>query len=226
VEGILHDVKNPLWVADAYLSLIEEGVIDPTSSGGAEAVARARQSIQSALGLLEDVVAFSEVGELQLHPTQVDLRAIVYEVVETYAASARIRGLAFTTRILVRRPRVHTDPARVRQILSNLVSNAIKFTDRGGVEIVVDAETAPGRRRAIVVRVVDSGCGIPPEKIGLLFREFSRLGSKKAGTGLGLAISRYVADALGARLSVESTPGVGSSFTLSFPPNRRTSAPQ
>jgi signal transduction histidine kinase len=215
-------MKNPLWIADAYLSLIEDGVIDPASLGGTEAIARARQSIRSALGLLEDVVAFSEVGELQLHLTQVDLRAIVLEVVETFAASARIKGLSLATRIRVRRPWVHTDPTRVRQILTNLVANAIKFTDQGGVEMVVDSKPVPGRRRAIVIRVVDSGCGIAPEKIGLLFREFSRLGSEKVGTGLGLAISRHLADALGAGLSVESTPNVGSTFALSFPPTRRT----
>jgi signal transduction histidine kinase len=223
VEALLHDVKGPLGVADGYLSLIEDGVIDPASTHAAEVIARARQSIRSALGLLDDVVAYSEAGELKIHLRPVDLRAVVNEVAEAYLAPARVKGLTLRTRVRAQRPRVRTDPARLRQILTNLLSNAIKFTDRGGVEILIEAEELDGvgRRAGLSVRVVDSGCGIPPEKIGLLFREFSRLGSEKVGTGLGLALSRQIADALGARLYVESRPGLGSTFTLSFPPDLR-----
>jgi signal transduction histidine kinase len=222
IRGFGHDVKNPLGSAEGYLALIEQGVIDASSPDGVEAIVRARKSIARAIALINELVSYSEGERAQfgLHLNAHDMREIAGEVAEDYRPLARTRRLALHVRLPQDLPPVRTDAARVRQILGNLLSNAIKYTDRGAVEVTVEETRHEGDgdgRRGVAVHVGDSGCGIPPEQIQLLFLEFSRLGSEREGVGLGLAISRRVASAIGGRLTVESEPGEGSRFSLWLP---------
>src|SRR5262249_30103034 len=111
-----------------------------------------------------------------------------------------------------------------RQILGNLLSNAIKYTDEGSVRVRVESASWDGGRRALAVRVSDTGPGIPSEKRHLLFQEFGRLSRDREGMGLGLAISCRLAHALGGDLTAESDAGRGSTFTLWLPLDRASRA--
>jgi signal transduction histidine kinase len=162
----------------------------------------------------------------QLQDTPLDAGEIVREIAEEHRAQAEAKGLSLDVKLPRRLPAMRSDPARVRQILGNLVSNAVKFTDHGSVELGVEETNGEGPSASgsgVAMHVRDSGPGIPPEKVTLLFREFSRLESNKEGIGIGLAISHRLAEALGGEIRVASEPGQGSTFTLWLPRERRQS---
>jgi PAS domain S-box-containing protein len=230
IRGFSHDVKNPLGAADGYLELLEQGIVDMASSKGADTITRIRRSIRSALGLIDDLVALgqAETGVFQLQDTAVDAGELVREIAEEHRAQAEAKGLSLDVKLPRRLPLMRSDPARVRQILGNLVSNAVKYTDQGSVELGAE-ETSEGGVSSgpgVAMHVRDSGPGIPPEKVTLLFREFSRLESDKEGIGIGLAISHRLAEALGGEIRVDSEPGQGSTFTLWLPRERATARPR
>jgi len=154
----------------------------------------------------------------------VDVGATTVAIVEEFRAAAGAKGFRLAWSVptgddsLV----IDSDVERVRQILANLVSNAVKFTHpNGSISVsarVARADEAPWRGRWAVVAVADNGPGIPFEKQSLVFREFTRFDpDATAGSGIGLAISRRLARALGGEITFTSTPGVGSTFTLWLP---------
>jgi CheY-like chemotaxis protein len=146
------------------------------------------------------------------------------------APTARAKGLELSASFGESIPeRLRTDPARLRQILAHLVSNAIKFTDSGGVRIACDLESALGGAQRLQIVVADTGIGITPEQRNRLFEAFSQgdgsLTRRHGGAGLGLALSRRLAHVLGGSLDVESACGSGSCFTLSLPCPTESEAP-
>jgi signal transduction histidine kinase len=151
-----------------------------------------------------------------------DMRAAAQEVAEDFRAQAETAGLALSLDPPGEAPEFESDPARVRQVLANLVSNAIKYTPKGG-DVTVRVATrsgglAPGPGDWVVVDVCDTGRGIPPDKQAMLFLEFTRFDPGAAqGAGIGLAISQRIAQALGGAITVESKVGAGSTFTLWLP---------
>jgi len=214
VRGFTHDVKNPIGAADGYLQLVEDGITGPLTERQATSIARARRAIRSALALIGDLleVAQAESGHLQVEHVPTDLAAVAADVAEDFRAQAEARGLSLTLAASPV-PMLATDPARVRQVIGNLVSNAVKYTPRGGVTVRV-AE----RAGCVVVDVEDTGPGIPEDKRRLLFQEFTRLDPTAApGVGIGLAMSHRIAEAIGGRLTVSGAPGRGSTFTLALP---------
>src|SRR6185503_18075276 len=145
---------------------------------------------------------------------------LAQEIAEEYRAQGEAKGLDVGCQLPTDFPLVWSDAARIRQILGNLLSNAIKYTPSGGIEIWLalsdDGAAGPGHWAAIAV--ADTGPGIPEEKRRLVFEEFTRFEPEAAqGAGLGLAISERVAEALGGRITLESAPGEGSTFTLWLP---------
>jgi PAS domain S-box-containing protein len=229
IRGFTHDVKNPLGAADGYLSLLEAGVFGEMSEAQAQSIASARRAIDTALhlvsGLLE--VERAEARQLSIERAQVDLGAAVFEMAAEFHAAAAAKSLDLAVSV----PRdeesrvalvIESDAARVPQILANLVSNAVKYTQSGG-QILVAARVAlvgetPWRGRGVAVTVTDNGPGIPFEKQAMVFREFARFDpGAAAGSGIGLAISRRLARALGGEITFTSTPGVGSAFTVWLP---------
>lgn len=224
MRGFGHDVKNPLGAADGYLQLLEEGILGELEPRQRESVANARRAIGAALWLIEDLLelARTEVGQVEVHVTPLQVGRVMEEAVEQYRAQAEAKGIAITVDFPADLPEIESDSHRIRQILGNLLSNAVKYTDRGGVTIrartAADGD-APGPGRWIAVDVIDTGPGIPEEEQRFLFQEFSRLktGEGKRGAGIGLAMARRIARALDGDVTVDSEPGRGSTFTLWLP---------
>lgn len=222
MRGVTHDIKNPLGAADGYGELLQMGLHGELAPPQAHAVERIRGCIADALSMIRDLLELSsaESGTLPVEPRETDLSALLHEVADEYDAAARAAGRTLHADV-PHGMRAHTDPARVRQILGNLVSNAIKYA-RGSDRIVLSARhTARGPRPGgwAVLGVEDFGPGIPPSGMARLFEEFYRAegdGSVE-GHGLGLAIARRVARLLGGGLAAESEVGRGSVFSLWLP---------
>lgn len=226
IRGFTHDIKNPLGAADGHLALLEMGIHGDVPEQQAESLRRARGAIRAALDLIAQLLKIerAQSGQVEIHRERFDLAALTSYAAEGFRAAAAAKRLDLE--LLPARPGdslvIETDPALVRQILANLISNAVKYTQSGGhisvrAHVASDAET-PRRGRWMAVDVADNGPGIPLAKQGMLFHEFARFDPGAAeGTGIGLAISQRLAGVLGATITFTSTPGVGSTFTLWIP---------
>jgi signal transduction histidine kinase len=223
MRGFSHDVKNPLGAADGYADLLSAGIYGELTVEQRESIQRIRRSIRRALDLIDDLheLARAETGNIALRRQLVDLGDLVRTSGDEYRGAANASGLSLTVDVADDLPAVETDGARVRQIVGNLVSNAIKYTKAGSVVLRLrgyPAETVGGARGWMHFDVIDTGLGIPADKRDIIFEEFSRLGATdRAGAGLGLAISKRLAEALGGQITVESEVGRGSTFTLRLP---------
>ena len=223
MRGFSHDVKNPIGAADGYAELLSGGVYGELNARQQESVARMRRCIHEAMGLIDDLheLARAETGHLALSAESLDLSALLQDVAEEYQAKARSRRLSLTVDGGKGLPLVRTSRTRLRQIVANLVSNAIKYTDVGSVAVnAAHKSVGPGGADGdwFVIEVADTGRGIPADKLDFIFEEFGRIGdSDQAGAGLGLAISRLLAFALGGQITVRSQLGIGSSFVLWLP---------
>ncbi|HEU0298944.1 MAG TPA: HAMP domain-containing sensor histidine kinase, partial [Longimicrobium sp.] len=223
LRGVSHDVKNPLGAARGYTELLEMGLKGPLNVEQTRYVQGIRRSIDGALAILADLLdlARADSGGLSMERVAADLSRVASEAAEDHRPAAASAGHAIECS-MTGPVRAYTDPGRVRQVLGNLLSNAIKYTPAPG-RIVVRAERVhedaahPGDWA--VVRVTDTGPGIPPAMRESVFDEFSRLhdGTGIQGHGLGLAISRRVARLLGGDLDVTGAPGEGATFTVHLP---------
>jgi signal transduction histidine kinase len=226
VRGFTHDIKNPLGAVDGFLSLLQMGVYGEQTAPQLDTLTRARSGIRTALTLITQLLDIerAQSGQLAIHRALTEVDAIAREIVHGFRAAAEAKRLALTMpptgtdESLV----IESDPGLVRQILANLVSNAVKYTQPDGhVSVRIRREHGSGAPRAgrwIAVEVSDDGPGIPLEKQAMLFREFARFDPNAAeGSGIGLAISQRLASLLGAVITFMSTPGVGSTFVLWLP---------
>ncbi len=178
-----------------------------------------KTSADSLLTLINAILDFSkiEAGKLELTEVEFDLAVMVEDVVETFAQRAEAKRLVLACHVdpAVRRL-AKGDPDRIRQVLINLVNNAIKFTERGQVIVRVTPEGRQGERMKVRFAITDSGIGVPPERMDRLFKSFSQVDAsttrKYGGTGLGLAISKQLAELMGGEIGVESAAGKGSTF--------------
>jgi CheY-like chemotaxis protein len=184
-----------------------------------EYVSALKDSAESLLGLINDLLDFSriEAGKLELAPAPFDLRELVGDTLRTLGVRAHQKGLELVARVAPDVPEVVTgDAARLRQVLVNLVGNAIKFTARGEVLVEIVQERRDGARVTLSFLVSDTGIGIPREKQALIFEAFAQADGattrEYGGTGLGLAIASRIVETMGGRISVDSDPGRGSRF--------------
>lgn len=212
---VVHDLRNPLSVIEASLSLLlEEDGLAPAQRrrmlGTAE---RAVGRMNRLIGDLLDATRL-RAGRLRVEIGDVDVRAVLHEIEETCRHEAVARGVRLEAQIPRCRCVVRADEGRLLQALGNLLGNAIKFTGEGG-SVALGAR--PGRRE-VVFRVADTGPGIPPEHQVHLFEGFWQgINGDRRGVGLGLAITKGIVEALGGRIWVESTVGVGSVFSFVLP---------
>jgi signal transduction histidine kinase/DNA-binding response OmpR family regulator len=215
-----HEIRTPMNGVLGMMEVLEaEGVRDDQ----ARAVATMRESAQALLRIIDDVLDFSkiEAGALALEEAPFSLTGLVDGVTTTFHSQAERKGLSLVSAIAPgSTDALLGDPTRVRQILFNLLGNALKFTERGGA--MIRARTEPlgnGRTRAIL-SVLDTGIGLSATQQARLFQPFSQAdGSttrRYGGTGLGLSIVRRLAQLMGGDVSVESSPGAGSTFTVTL----------
>jgi len=189
------------------------------------------QSGTSLLGIINDILDFSkiEAGKIELEITSFDLHEMVRGVVELFTTSASLKNVGLRLSIDAAVPQIVSgDPLRVRQVLLNLVSNAVKFTDRGEIIVTVDVQKGGHDDLTLCFSVRDSGVGIKPELLTKIFEGFTQadgsMTRKYGGTGLGLTIAKQLAEMMGGRITVESTPGVGSCFCFYASFIRKTAA--
>jgi signal transduction histidine kinase len=159
---------------------------------------------------------------MDLHIEQIDPLPLIHEVIATVETLARQRGNTIALEVVATVGGLRADPMRVRQILLNLLSNAVKFTEAGRILICV--RRADGVTPSLIFEVSDTGIGISPDQVARLFQPFTQADSsttrRYGGTGLGLAISQRYCQLMGGEISVISTPGQGSTFTVRLPAQR------
>jgi PAS domain S-box-containing protein len=213
-----HELRTPrlavLGYADFLLSA-RPGELTPEQR---EDIGYIHQGASRMVHLIEQMLDLSrmEAGRLELERAAVDVREVLEVVRQDVAPQAEGTGLALTVVVPRRLPAVWGDAERVRQIVLNLAGNAVKFTDAGGIAL-----RARERQGWVEIAVADSGIGIAPEEVGHIFEEFrqvdSTLSRRHGGAGLGLAIAQRLAEQMGGAITVASTPGAGSTFTLRLP---------
>src|SRR5687767_14992083 len=214
-----HELRTPLNSIGGYVDILETGLRGPLTPGQSADLQRIKRSQQHLLGIINDILNFTrlEATEVQYDVIEVPVRALMADLDAIVGSLARAKSLQYSCKLPGLSVYVRTDPDKLRQILVNLVSNSVKFTEPGGRIAVRCAET----RDAMAIEVSDTGRGIPPDKLDAVFEPFVQLDSgltrTTEGTGLGLAISRGLARGMGADLTVRSEVGVGSVFTLTLP---------
>jgi signal transduction histidine kinase/PAS domain-containing protein len=212
-----HELRTPLNALEGYSSLLEEEIYGPVNEAQRGALARMRRARAHLVELIDQVldVARLESGTKRVQPEPVALPALVRDVGEALRGAAEARGLSLAVQA-DEVPTLRTDPGMVRQILVNLVGNAVKFTERGGITVRLRAEGD-----SVCLEVGDTGAGIPPDLHERVFEPFFQADPsttrREGGVGLGLALSREFARLLGGDLTLRSVPGQGSTFTLRLP---------
>ena len=215
-----HEIRTPMNAIFGFSQLLGRRVHDPKAL---EYVRAIRSSGQALLALINDLLDLSkiEAGRLELHRLPTDLRDLVDSTLSVFAEPAAGKGLRLTADVDPFLPRaVVLDPHRVRQVLMNLVSNAIKYTDRGGVRVHVGATPRDGQRVDVEIRVEDTGVGIDPAQHVAIFEPFHRVvgeGDRIEGTGLGLAIVRRLVELMDGRIAIDSAVGRGATFSVRLP---------
>ncbi|MGZ5986720.1 MAG: ATP-binding protein, partial [Caulobacteraceae bacterium] len=218
LANMSHELRTPLTSIIGFTSLA--AAQSELSDVSRNFIERVRDASQALLCTVNDILDFSklEAGQVSIHPQSVDLPALCRSTLQLFAPQAGAKDL----HLIYDGPEssdlvLSLDPDRIRQILLNLVGNAVKFTETGEVRLSVRYAAA---EETLTVEVADTGAGIPPEKMACLFQRFSQIDgtlTRAGGTGLGLAICKGVVELMGGRIGVDSAPGAGSRFWFVLP---------
>lgn len=212
---IAHDLRTPLTVLSGYLEAMEDGTLSPTPNR----LQMMHQEVETLKRLVEDLrtLSLADAGNLALHKEPLAPHNLLTQVQSAYAHQAAAQKIDLAVVASVDLPPITVDPARMRQVLGNLVSNALRYTPTGG-RITLAADRASAQDSGVRMSVTDTGLGIPPEDLPHIFDRFYR-GDKsrredRGESGLGLAIVKSLVTAHGGVINVASTPGSGTSFTI------------
>jgi signal transduction histidine kinase len=241
LANVSHELRTPLNAIVGFVDLLRDGVYGDLAPRQVNPVERIAASAAHLRHLVDQILDIAKMaaGRMDMHPESVELRPFVLDVASEFEALISDRGLNLSLAIGGSLPRVRTDPTHLRQIIVNLLGNAVKYTPTGGIAIrarVVD-ERSPSRavgtpspagapqggRVWVTLQIADSGIGIAAGDLGRIFEEFEQVNagprgdSMQRGTGLGLPISRRLARLLGGDITVESELGKGSTFTVWLP---------
>jgi two-component system sensor histidine kinase BaeS len=220
MADVAHELRTPLSNIQGYIEAMKDGIMQPN----AETLDSVHQQVLHLNHLVEDVKLLSlmDAGVLRLNFEDESIGDVLRRSVSVFQPKARIGEISLRTEITEEFPSIRMDGARVLQVADNLIENAVRHTPRGG-EIVVRAEMLSTDE--IMVSVADNGEGIPDELIGTIFDRFRRADPSRTratgGAGLGLSIAKYLVEAHGGTIRVESLPGAGTTFTFTIPSDHR-----
>ena len=218
VAAMSHEIRTPLNGILALSELLAGAELPGRARRHAEVISKSGRSL---LAIINDILDFAKVeaGKLELEEVEVDLTEAAEDVAGLFAERAKAKGLDLAVFVHPATPRVMGDPTRLRQVIGNLLNNALKFTETGGV--LISVEPNPDGSERILIGVRDTGIGIPPEKLPHLFEAFSQADQsttrKFGGTGLGLTICDRFVKAMGGEWKLSSQVGKGSLFAFSVP---------
>ncbi len=221
LANMSHEIRTPM---NAIIGMTQLALDAESPEERREFIAKASRSAQSLLGIINDILDFSkiEAGKLELESVPLSVNELISGLADVFASTAQDKGLELLFDVApTLPPGLAGDPLRLRQVLQNLISNALKFTPSG--EVVVRVEKVSESESQVECRfsVRDSGIGIAPEHLSQLFQSFFQTDSsvtrKYGGTGLGLAISKRLVELMGGRIGVDSQPGKGSCFWFHLP---------
>ncbi len=219
LASMSHELRTPLNAIGGYAELLAMGIRGPLNAEQAQDIARIRRSQQHLLTLIQDVLNFAKVdaGQTEYHITAVPVDEALRDTESMIAPQVLAKGLHYSYKGAGKTTAVLADPEKMQQIVLNLLTNAVKFTEPGGT-ITLSSELSG---KCVDIRVADTGPGISPEKLNKIFDPFvqaeRRLNQPVQGVGLGLAISQDLARAMDGQVTVESVLGEGSTFTLTLP---------
>jgi PAS domain S-box-containing protein len=213
-----HEIRTPLI---GVLGMLEVVLRSEMSEEQRSQLNIVHHSAQALLGIIGDILDFSkiEAGKIQLEPVSVPLREVLSRCISNFSATARAKGLALAMDYDAGVAPAHiVDPTRLSQIVANWVSNALKFTEHGGVTVRLRLEASDAGFETLTISVADTGMGIPPEHLQRLFQPFVQADvsttRRFGGTGLGLAITRRLAELLGGTVAIDSAVGRGTTISL------------
>jgi signal transduction histidine kinase len=217
---IVHDLRAPLSNILGISEMMEGGLVGEMNEDQKKWTVRIKHNVADLVELVNDFLDLSklEAGRLDLSPEATDLEELFANAVETYLPAANAKNISLTYQSKARLPQVRADPRRLEQVLNNLLSNALKFTEAGGT---IQIRALPEDGRGIKIQVQDSGVGIAQEEVGSLFEKYRQTTSGKIsahkGTGLGLVICKMIVEAHGGKIWAESEIGKGTTFTFTLP---------
>lgn len=232
LANMSHEIRTPMTAILGYSDILsEEDLLTLPLEVRQEAITSIHRNGEHLLGIINDILDLSKIesGQMTIEHVAVNPMALLHEVTSLIGVRAQERGIGLSLSLEPNVPQsIVSDPTRLRQILMNLVGNAIKFTERGSIELRAKHETSTDESW-LQVDVEDTGIGMTEEQITRLFAPFAQADTsmtrRYGGTGLGLTISRQLAQLLGGEITVKSQPGVGSTFTLRIPTRSLTPAP-
>jgi two-component system sensor histidine kinase RpfC len=220
LASVSHELRTPLNAIIGMGELLNASELDDEQRDMTRTI---KASAKSLLALIDKLLNFSrlQAGKMTMQTVEFDLHAALDEVKAILAVPARDKKLRISLHVAARTPhRLRGDLHHLQEILTNLGSNAVKFTEEGGVAIAVDGEAREGGRARLRFEVSDTGIGIAPQALGRIFENFTQadatISDRYGGTGLGLAIVKELVEAFGGEIGVESAPGKGSTFWLTL----------
>ena len=225
LAAMSHELRTPLNAIAGHVDLLALDVYGPSNSQQQDALRRVKRAQEHLLGIINDLLGFAQLeqGHVKFHLASVRLQEVVDDIAPMIGPQMAAKNLDYVVKLPAIDVQVIADRSKLAQIVLNLLTNAAKFTQPGGrvsVEVSEPLADKTASRPLVEIRVTDTGIGIPADKLEAVFDPFVQLATdpanRRQGTGLGLSISRDLARGMGGELTVRSTPGISTTFTLNL----------